>query len=123
MLSRSQKRLSSSSEAGPWSELPRLTAVEFTRAPDRFTLKTQPKIEGISTRNSERRIGELSFITFQYEWPPMWISTGKSYFYVCFRIGQPYSMATCHVSDLLRDSRLRRKRVRALKCADWDGII
>jgi len=35
--------------------------------------------EGINTRVSVRRIGELSFITFQYESPPMRISTGKSF--------------------------------------------
>ena len=34
-------------------------------------------MEGINTKVSERRIGELSLITFQYEVPPMRIATGK----------------------------------------------
>ena len=35
-------------------------------------------MEGISTKDSEMRIGELSFTIFQYESPPMNISKGKS---------------------------------------------
>jgi hypothetical protein len=123
MASRSQKRLRSSSGGilGR-SERTKFTVVEFTPAPDRLPLSIQPKMEGISTEDSEIRIGGLSCTIFRYESPPMRISTGKS-FIECLGVGQQYFSTMCQSSDFLRDSWLRRYRVRALKGAHWDSAI